>query len=128
MGGVQPSAGLFWQLLWRGCSYLLLVGGSQRALTPGYRQQSWIKLDKRIVHSCMVGVAAIATGGGWNHLRGCCFTVAIEAKEGPLSGETYLVLHMRLDRHDAGALIIARLIYRALALGAASFDQQDRLV
>jgi hypothetical protein len=53
-----------------GCSNLFLVCSSECTLALGDRQQSWVELDKRCVHSRVVGVATVTVSRQGNHLDG----------------------------------------------------------
>src|ERR1700682_5331774 len=111
-------------LLYRRCN-LFLVGRGQRTLTLGDRQQSWIELHKCGVHSRMCGVAAIAVGGSWDHLRGLA---VVKGKESPLPRKMCFVLQVHFKGHDLAALIVAFLVNRAFALGAAAFNYEHCFV
>src|SRR6516225_5225121 len=106
-------------------STLLLICRTQPPLALRDRQQRRIKLHERCIHRRMLRMAAIAFHVCRHHLGRLRIA---KDKEGPLAGEAGLVLHMRLQPHYFGALIIAFLVDRPLSFGATPFENQYSLV
>src|SRR5579872_1100505 len=87
----------------------LLVRGRKRALACGDGQESRVELHKSGVHGGVRGVTGIAIRGEWDYFAWLAFVI-VKPEESPLAGKARLVLDMRFQPHDFGALVIAFLV------------------
>src|SRR5580658_3577785 len=106
------------------CGLLLQVSSGKRALFFGDGQQGGIELDKGGVHCRMLGVTAVAIGGGWD---GRCCLLAAKGEEGPLPRKTRLVLHVELKSRDI-RLKVSALIDGTPAMGCTLLKDEYRFV